>query len=95
VQISLTASDVAIIDASNNNGGGLTTVKFVNVGLKYNFVEGKDYCFIKFSSISGNVIMEDVYLCSTSADNGKRHTGCVIKIILGGGVFTYVSFKDI
>jgi hypothetical protein len=95
VRIGLTASDVSIIDASNDDEGGSTIVKFVNVSLAYNYVEGKDYCFIKFSSISGSVIMEDVDLYSAGADNGKRHPGCCVKIISGCGVFTHVLFKDI
>jgi hypothetical protein len=100
VRISLAApadgSGGAIIDASDNSEGLVTTVKFVRMSLMYEHIEGNsDYCFIKFSSLSGTVVMEDVVLCSRNPNEGKKHPGSVIKIMSGGGIFTRVSFRDI
>jgi hypothetical protein len=83
----------AIIDAS---GGGGTSFKIQKMTFIYDYSKRiVDYFFIKFSSSSGKLTIENIALSSpTPAGENKHQTG-LIKIESGSADFTNVSFKNI
>jgi hypothetical protein len=82
----------AVIDAS---GGGDTLVSFEKMTFNYMYPEGNEnYCFLKFSSTSKSLTLEDVDFSSPTAGE-KKHRTSVIKVTSSCAVFRRVSFRNL